>query len=316
MGSHKNGKNTWIVYSHTNKVNGKIYIGITSKDPNARWKNGKGYQYNTYFYNAICKYGWDSFSHNILFSGLTEEEAKQKEVELISNYNSNNRDYGYNLTAGGDGAVGRIVSEETKQKISTSHIGLKHTEESRAKISESLAGNKRALGYHHTEETKAKISEAGKGNQYTKGYHHSELAKQKIAEAHRGRIVSEETRRKLSEINTGRKHTEESKIKMSTNRKGIASFTGCKHREDSKRKMSESRIKYFEDHPEARDNLSSINKIPVDMFTIDGEYIRTFDSAIDAKKEFNIDNSSIIKVCKGKAKTAGGYKWQYHKKTS
>ena len=103
---------------------------------------------------------------------------------------------------------------------------------------------------------------------------------------------------------------------MSTNRKGIASFTGCKHREDSKRKMSESRIKYFEDHPEARDNLSSINKIPVDMFTIDGEYIRTFDSAIDAKKEFNIDNSSIIKVCKGKAKTAGGYKWQYHKKTS
>ena len=47
--------------------NKKVYIGITSKNVNTRWQNGKGYPNNPYFTNAILKYGWDNIQHIILF---------------------------------------------------------------------------------------------------------------------------------------------------------------------------------------------------------------------------------------------------------
>jgi len=37
------------VYIHTNKTNGKVYIGITGRNPLERWNNGKGYKLNPYF---------------------------------------------------------------------------------------------------------------------------------------------------------------------------------------------------------------------------------------------------------------------------
>ena len=69
----------YTVYKHTTP-SGKIYIGITSNDPKYRWKNGYGYMNNKYFFNAIKKYGWNNISHEILFTGLSEEEAYSKEI--------------------------------------------------------------------------------------------------------------------------------------------------------------------------------------------------------------------------------------------
>lgn len=51
----------YTVYKHTNKINGKVYIGITSQNVKRRWQNGAGY-YGTYFYNAIKKI-WLEFVH-------------------------------------------------------------------------------------------------------------------------------------------------------------------------------------------------------------------------------------------------------------
>ena len=68
---------------------------------------------NGLFYNAIKKYGWDNFEHEILFENLTQKEAKQKEIELIDYYDSTNRNKGYNVSLGGD-----ILSEESIQKMS------------------------------------------------------------------------------------------------------------------------------------------------------------------------------------------------------
>lgn len=90
------------VYKHTNKINNKIYIGITQQKLEKRWQRGYGYKEQSYFYNAIKKYGWDNFNHELLFDGLTEEQAKEKEIELIKYYKSNNRKYGYNLSQGGE----------------------------------------------------------------------------------------------------------------------------------------------------------------------------------------------------------------------
>lgn len=139
----------YTVYQHTNKSNGKVYVGITSRPPKDRWGvGGCKYKSSPHFYSAIQKYGWDNFEHNILFENLTREQACAKEQELIEHFNSSNREFGYNSTLGGESFV---LNEESKKKKS-----------------ESMRGNKNALGHPCSEEKKLKISNAQKGRQLTK----------------------------------------------------------------------------------------------------------------------------------------------------
>lgn len=129
----------YVVYCHTNKINGKRYVGITSQHPERRWNNGKGYKASSRFYSAIKHYGWENFSHDILFANLTQEEAIQKEKELISKWLLTDKNFGYNMTSGGEihAYYGRRLSEETKQKISNAHKGLKASAETKIKLHQS-----------------------------------------------------------------------------------------------------------------------------------------------------------------------------------
>ena len=154
----------YIVYQHKNKINGKVYIGITSQKPEQRWgSQGCNYKSSPHFYSAIQKYGWDNFEHNILFTGLTKEQACLKEQELIKEYNLINRKFGYNSTSGGDIFV---MNEETKQKIS-----------------QAMMGNQNNLGHPCSEEKKKKIRDAQKGRKFTEEH------KQKLSEAAKNRHV-------------------------------------------------------------------------------------------------------------------------------
>lgn len=109
---------SYSVYMHT-CPNSKKYIGITCRNPIYRWNHGNGYRRNEHFFRAIVKYGWDNIKHEILFDGLTEEEACAIEVELIAKYKSNDARYGYNKDNGG--FTGCKISERTKAKMSDAH---------------------------------------------------------------------------------------------------------------------------------------------------------------------------------------------------
>lgn len=114
----------YCVYKHTCIANGKIYIGITRKDPKIRWLGGSGYTNNKYFHRAIKKYGWnEGFIHEVLFENLSKEEAEEKEKDLIAFYKSNQKEYGYNLQSGG--SVNYTLSEEGRKHISESKKGKK-----------------------------------------------------------------------------------------------------------------------------------------------------------------------------------------------
>lgn len=158
---------TWIVYIHTNKTNGKKYVGITSQGPNTRWMNGKGYDKRLRFGRAIAKYGWDNFSHDIIYEGLSEQDAKRIEVELIAELRTQDIEYGYNMTKGGDGACGYHHTEETRKKLSEFQTGEKHVN----------------YGRHLSQETKDKIGRANKGNKYCLGIVRSEETKSKMAQS-------------------------------------------------------------------------------------------------------------------------------------
>lgn len=112
--------NSWTVYLHKNKKNGKVYVGITSQNPNKRWKYGYGYV-DQVFYKAILKYGWNGFDHVIVKEGLPEQCAKSLEKILIGWYKSNDSRFGYNVSSGGEGAVGIKRTKEVKDKLSAAH---------------------------------------------------------------------------------------------------------------------------------------------------------------------------------------------------
>jgi len=185
--------------------NGKKYIGITCQSPNKRWlSDGSGYSHNEHFFRAIVKYGWDNISHDIMFDGLTKEEACKREIKLIAKYQSNNPDFGYNLSSGGENSgsgVHHARSEEAKKKQSIAMTGRKASDETKKKMSETRKGKKHSKKHPstkghfqppHTDEQKRQLSEMFRGNKnpnYGK----------KMADEQKAKI-SESTRNKKSVI--------------------------------------------------------------------------------------------------------------------
>lgn len=94
------GIGNYIVYRHTSP-SGKVYIGITSQKPRERWGyKGEKYIKNNKFYSAICKYGWDNFTHEILFNNLNYYKSSELEKNLIRHYK--NLGISYNISDGND----------------------------------------------------------------------------------------------------------------------------------------------------------------------------------------------------------------------
>lgn len=144
----------WIVYCHINKINNKMYIGITSKkNPQERWRYGNGYADTPHFGAAIQKYGWDNFEHEIIASNLTEDEACNFERLLIKELNLLDDRYGYNISEGGNRGCrfkgerapmyGKHHTEESKQKNREKHLGktFNLSEEAKEKIHKAMLGN-------------------------------------------------------------------------------------------------------------------------------------------------------------------------------
>lgn len=137
----------YCVYMHVNKTNGKRYVGITSKKPEARWGlDGSGYKPNKHFTNAIKKYGWDGFDHIVVARDLSKEDACSWEIALIAMYGCNKYENGYNGSEGGENpATGAKHSEEWKKQKSEFQRGRRHSEESRLKISMNKKGKPNGL---------------------------------------------------------------------------------------------------------------------------------------------------------------------------
>ena len=206
-------ENNYSLYVHINKINNKRYYGITSQKPKDRWRNGKGYKNHknnkkdTYFYNAIRKYGWDNFKHEVLFEGLTKEEACLLEQCYIVLYDTTNRNKGYNRTTGGESFN---HTDDTKKALSDLYkgennpfYGKHHTEETRKRISEKIKSercgeNNPMYGKHLNKEHKQKISEK------LSGENHPFYGKKGILSPNYGKTFTEEHKKKISESHKGK----------------------------------------------------------------------------------------------------------------
>ena len=111
-----------LIYRHL-KPNGEVfYIGIGTTKKRAYSKQSR----NPLWHNIVDKYGYEV---QILKKDLSWEEACELETLLINYYGR--RDLGtgslVNMTDGGEGKTNVVVSDETREKLSVSHKGLKYT---------------------------------------------------------------------------------------------------------------------------------------------------------------------------------------------
>ena len=124
------------IYIITNKLNNKKYVG-QAIDINQRWmRHRSDYKRLTskYLYRAMNKYGIDNFLFEVLESEIPIESIHEREIFWIEQLGTK-APLGYNMTDGGEGSINRIVSAETREKISNSKKGSKCSDESKKNFS-------------------------------------------------------------------------------------------------------------------------------------------------------------------------------------
>lgn len=182
----------YYIYKHTNKENGKCYIGQTK---NIKWRwYPNNYKTCSKFYRAILKYGWNNFMHEII-KVCDETNVDYWESYYIKKFDSVVN--GYNLDSGG--CKNKVQSLETRQKKSNFMKGRQH----------GLGHPAWNKGKKLSDEYRLKLSISHKGKKYGSP---SEETRRKISQAQIGKKISDDTRKRLSLAHKGLKGNHTIKI--------------------------------------------------------------------------------------------------------
>jgi len=170
-----------IIYCVTNLINGKIYIGQDAKNRPNYFGSGK------YVQQAIKKYSIENFRKDILAYCYSKDELDAYEIFWIKKLNSKAPN-GYNLTDGGGGFSGKH-SKKTKQKMSQSQKGRVVSEETKEKISSyaKINPNYGMRGRCQSEETRQKMRKPK-----------TETHRQNMSKAQKGKKLSEKIKQNIS----------------------------------------------------------------------------------------------------------------------
>lgn len=188
-----------IIYKVVNKINKKLYIGLTTKSLEDRkivHFNHSKYGSKLYFHNAIRKYGKENYEWSEIDSADTKEDLIYLEKYWIHFWNTNKQ--GYNLTLGGDGIFGYKHTEENKENIGKAHLGNTYG-----------SGNK---GIPKSEKGKENMRKAKLGNTYGSG--NKGISKSEECKANMRKPKSEEHKANMRKAHLGKPLSEEHKANL------------------------------------------------------------------------------------------------------
>jgi group I intron endonuclease len=139
-----------FVYLITNLKNGKCYVGKTHQRLQRRWSLHKQASKTpkTYLQKAMKGYGPESFDIQVLGEYPQTKDLSNLERVWIILLQSNNHDFGYNLTSGGEGTLGKKMSADHKKAVAKASASRVWSEESKEKL-RLAQGWKNNSGYKH-----------------------------------------------------------------------------------------------------------------------------------------------------------------------
>lgn len=181
-----------IVYRHIREdTNEVFYVGMGENEKRAYTE----YKRSTAWKNVTNK---TTFRVEIIFTNIGWEEACSKEKEFIKLYGR--RDLGLgplvNMTDGGEGGLGKIITEKHKTAVSFAQKGRKRTPESINKFKQKMIGRilseehkksigKTLIGIKRDDDFKEKVKLARLNSNGMKGNYHSEETKKNISNSHK-----------------------------------------------------------------------------------------------------------------------------------
>lgn len=301
------------VYRATCNTNGKQYIGKTFGALQDRMYAHKICNDNCLFHKAIRKYGWDDFEWDVLYKSEDEASLYQKEKLYIKLYNSY-LPFGYNMTTGGDGNYSREFSEDWRfnnmqrayklaKQIYCAELNKVYLSIAETSYDTGVSQNyitamckepyRKTNKYHFCYNTPSAIIELQ--NRYLQdsleyGYYVN---------------MSEESRAKRSLASSKRKWSEATRETMKVKMSGVNNYW---YGRKQPRHTVERGIAYRKEHYIGAGNPSARAIINTDT----GVHFSTMK---EAAEYYNIPTSgtnNICSCCKGRLKTAYGYRWAYY----
>lgn len=307
------------IYKITNQINGKIYVGQHATNNLKYYYKGSGVRLK----EAKKKYGSENFKLEILewYEGNSKQEFNSLERKWIIDLKSDDPSIGYNLTRNCGGGyisdawyasrIGRKHTEEEKRKISESNKGKKITEKQRKINSE------RHKGRIKSNETIRKMKES-KGYSNENSYKKKTINKIRYQKIEQYTLKGEyvQTFNSISDavVFCGR---DVKKVGVSAILKALSDFKyiayGYRWKRIEINDNLERECRYnplIVTHKYNRKNVKRIYQ-----FTLEGEFVKEFESAADVCRELGLSNTNDIHlVCKGKRYSAKGFIWRYESK--
>lgn len=232
------------VYMIEHRESGKKYVGSAAWSFASRWNQHrhdlrKGKHKNSYLQRAWDKYGEDAFEFRVIEPCLPEHATGVEQV-FIDWYKSADPEFGYNNCPTAGSRFGSKASDETKAKQSVAMMGNKHglgrkpTQEATDKRVKKILGRKNSV------ETLAKMSVAHKGHS-----RHTAESRAKLSAAALGRGHTADARAKISAGLTGRKCSAETRAKISAAAMGNKRNLGRKVSAETRAKISAAKKKRY-----------------------------------------------------------------------
>jgi len=308
-----------IIYKATNLVNGKNYVGQTTRTLEKRkrehltdYKNDKKTK-SKYFYRSLNKYGEDSFVWESIDTAKTQDELNIKEKFWIKELNSISPN-GYNLTNGGE--FGKIYGEAEIRRVKNSKetnierfgrkvININTKEIYRTATDASLVAgvSREAIAYcckgvfkKAGEYTYAYLEDYEENKEYYNNYIWENYHSEKVINLSNGKIYKSMIE---AEQDLGIAYQMISNCCRKAQKSAGGYFWAYYDKYNSDNE-------YKDYYTELIKNFKGKNKKVINLDTFE-----CFNSIADASKKYNTDPSSIMRVCQGKNNTGGGFKWVY-----